>query len=68
MGVVLVYIFIVFDYVGIGEGLVGINCVGLGVWFCGVVLGFVLMEMMGFWLLLLVLLIFVVLMGVYVLW
>lgn len=68
VGVALAHILTVPDHAGTGEGSAGINRVGLGAWFCGVVPGFVLMEMTGFWPSLSAPLTFVASMGVYALW
>ncbi|EIJ46505.1 hypothetical protein GWL_35330 [Herbaspirillum sp. GW103] len=67
VGVALAHILTAGDHGTATDGAAGINRVGLGAWFCGVVLGFVLMEMAGFWLSLSAPLTFVASMGVYAL-
>jgi len=68
VGVALAHILTVGDHGAAADGAPGINRCGLGAWFCGVLLGFVLMEMAGFWQSLSAPLTFVVSMGVYALW
>ena len=67
VGVALAHILTAGDHGTATDGAAGINRVGLGAWFCGVVLGFVLMETGGFWLSLSAPLTFVASMGVYAL-
>jgi len=67
VGVALAHILTTGDHGTADDGAAGINRVGLGAWFCGVVLGFVLMEMGAFWLSLSAPLTFVASMAVYAL-
>lgn len=67
VGVALAHILAAPDQGSTIDDAAGINRAGLGAWFCGVIPGFVLMEMAGFWPSLSAPLTFVSSMGVYVL-